>query len=99
MRKTILALSAMAMIAPAIMVTSPAEARRHHREWDGRDGRRYCTRNNGTTGLIVGGVGGALLGRAIDTRGDRAVGTIGGAALGALAGREIDRGGSNRRCR
>jgi uncharacterized protein YcfJ len=91
-------MSAMAMIAPTLAISSPAEARRHHREWNGRDGQRYCTRNNGTTGLIVGGVGGALLGRAIDTHGDRAVGTIGGAALGALAGREIDRGGS-RRCR
>jgi uncharacterized protein YcfJ len=98
MRKTIMVLSAMAMVAPTMMISSPADARRHHREWDGRDGQRYCTRNNGTTGLIVGGVGGALLGRAIDTRGDRTVGTLGGAALGALAGREIDRGGS-RRCR
>ncbi|WP_205590117.1 glycine zipper 2TM domain-containing protein [Sphingomonas paeninsulae] len=98
MRKMIMVLSAVAMIAPTLAISSPAEARRHYRERDGRHDQRYCTRNNGTTGLIVGGVGGALLGRAIDTRGDRAVGTIGGAALGALAGRAIDRGGS-RRCR
>jgi uncharacterized protein YcfJ len=52
-----------------------------------------------TTGLIVGGVAGALVGRSIDTRGDRTLGTLGGAAIGALAGREIDRGGSRRRCR
>lgn len=101
MRKIMMVLSTMAMVAPTLAVSTPAEARRHHhREWDGRDGRRYCTRNNGTTGLIVGGIGGALLGRTIDTRGDRTVGTLGGAALGALAGREIDRGGSSgRRCR
>jgi uncharacterized protein YcfJ len=99
MRKTIMILSAMAMVAPTLVMSSPAEARRDHRGRDYRDDRRDCSRNNGTTGLIVGGVGGALLGRTIDTRGDRTVGTLGGAALGALAGREIDRGGSNRRCR
>ena len=66
------------------------------RYWRGDDGRYYCKRSNGTTGLIVGGVGGALLGRAIDTRGDRATGTILGAAGGALLGKEID---SKRRCR
>lgn len=62
------------------------------RYWRGDDGRYYCKRSNGTTGLIVGAAGGALLGRAIDTRGERATGTILGAAAGALIGREIDRG-------
>ena len=52
---------------------------------------------NGTTGLIVGAAGGALVGRAIDTRGERATGTILGAAAGALIGRSIDR--SRVRCR
>lgn len=65
--------------------------------WRGRDGRYYCRRNNGTTGLIIGAAGGALLGRTIDTRGDRALGTILGAAGGALLGREIERSGG--RCR
>ena len=67
------------------------------RVWRGRDGRYYCKRNNGTTGLVIGAVGGALVGRAIDTRGDRTVGTLLGAAGGALLGREIERSGS--RCR
>jgi hypothetical protein len=64
---------------------------RHHRE------RRYSRncRTSGTTGLIVGGAAGALLGREVDRRGDRATGTILGAAGGALLGREIDR---KRRC-
>ena len=62
------------------------------RYWEGDDGRYYCRRSNGTTGMIVGGAAGALAGRAIDTRGDRAPGTILGAAAGALLGREIDRG-------
>jgi uncharacterized protein YcfJ len=102
MRNFVMALTAVSLAIPATMAfpTSSAEARKsQYREWRGRDGRTYCKKNNGTTGLIVGGVGGALLGRTIDTHGNRAVGTIGGAALGALAGREIDRGGSKRRCR
>ncbi|HEX7874500.1 MAG TPA: glycine zipper 2TM domain-containing protein [Sphingobium sp.] len=65
-------------------------------EWRGRDGRTYCRKSNGTTGLIVGGVGGALAGRAIDTRGERTTGTLLGAAAGALIGKEID---SKRNCR
>ena len=67
------------------------------RSWRGKDGRTYCRRKNGTTGLVVGAAVGALAGRAVDTRGDRATGTIIGAAGGALLGREIDRG--RRRCR
>lgn len=51
--------------------------------------RRRCS--NGTTGTIVGGVAGALLGRSIDTHGDRTTGTVLGAGAGALAGRAIDR--------
>lgn len=104
MRNFVLALTAVSLAVPASMMlpTSAAEAQRgKYREWRGKDGRTYCKKSNGTTGLIVGGVGGALLGRTIDTRGDRTVGTLGGAALGALAGREIDRSTSNnkRRCR
>jgi outer membrane lipoprotein SlyB len=73
----------------------------NYREWRGNDGRMRCRKSDGTTGLVVGGVAGALLGRTIDTRGDRSLGTLGGAAAGALAGRAIERGGDNngRRCR
>lgn len=56
---------------------------------------RYRCRSGGTTGAIVGGALGALIGRGIDRRGDRAVGTILGAGGGALIGREIER---NRHC-
>jgi hypothetical protein len=65
--------------------------------WRGNDGRWRCRRPDGTTGLVVGAVGGALLGRTIDTRGDRSMGTLLGAIGGGLLGREIDRGGA--RCR
>ena len=95
MRKFMLALSAFAVAAPALVVSAPADAR--YREWRGRDGKTYCRRSNGTTGLVVGGVGGALVGRAIDSHG--IVGTLVGAGAGALAGREIDRNRSTRHCR
>lgn len=65
--------------------------------WRDSQGRLRCKRPDGTTGLIVGAVGGALIGRAIDTHGERATGTILGAAAGALLGRKIERG--RYRCR
>lgn len=71
---------------------------RNTRVWRGDDGRAYCRRSDGTTGLLIGGAAGALLGREVaGWRGDRTLGAILGAAGGALIGREIDRGGS--RCR
>lgn len=71
---------------------------RDTRVWQGRDGRYYCRKKDGTTGLVIGAAAGALLGREVAGRGgDRTLGAILGAAGGALLGREIDRGGS--RCR
>lgn len=104
MRNMVLALTALSLAVPAAVVvpTDQASAQSHkrhkYREWKGRDGRQYCRKPDGTTGLVVGGVAGALVGRTIDTRGDRTVGTLLGAAAGAVAGREIDRGGS-KKCR
>lgn len=65
---------------------------RNTRVWRGSDGRTYCKKKDGTTGLIIGGAAGALLGREVDTRGDRTLGTILGAAAGALIGKELDDG-------
>ncbi len=87
--------AAMLAVPAAVVPLDSAEAQ--YREWRGRDGRTYCRRPNGTTGLIVGGAAGALLGRAVDGGRDRTLGTVVGAAGGALLGREIDRG-SKRRC-
>jgi hypothetical protein len=70
---------------------------RSTRVWRGRDNRYYCSKRNGTTGLIIGGAAGALLGRSVDGGRDRTLGTLLGGAAGALLGREVDRGGS--RCR
>ncbi len=75
----------------------PRRLSRNDRIWRGRDGRYYCRRDNGTTGLIIGGAVGALLGREIDGGRERTLGTILGAAGGGLLGREIDRG--RLRCR
>src|SRR5688572_3389009 len=109
MRTLLMAVSATAMAIPATMAlpTDSAQAQsRYYRNgqyvgptWQGRDGRIYCRRSNGTVGLIVGGAAGALVGRQIDGGRSRATGTILGAAAGALIGREIQRSSSNRRCR
>jgi hypothetical protein len=64
----------------------------------GEDGRYYCRRSDGTTGLVVGAGVGALVGRGIDTRGERATGTIVGGVLGALVGRQVERS-QDLRCR
>ncbi len=67
------------------------------RVWRGDNGSYYCQRRDGTTGLLIGGAAGALLGREVAGRyGDRTLGAILGAAGGALLGRSIDRG--NSRC-
>ncbi len=59
--------------------------------WRGNDGRYRCRRDNGTTGLIIGGAAGALIGNEVAGRGDKLIGTIIGAAGGALLGREVDK--------
>ncbi|MGO7258950.1 hypothetical protein ACCT32_35985, partial [Rhizobium brockwellii] len=43
----------------------PRRIGRNDRVWRGNDGRYYCQRSNGTTGLIIGAAGSALAGRAI----------------------------------
>lgn len=67
------------------------------RVWRDNDGRYRCKRDNGTTGLLIGGAVGGLAGNEIAGRGDKLLGTVLGAAGGALLGREIDR--DKYRCR
>ena len=69
------------------------------RVYRGTDGRYYCKRNDGTTGLIVGAAGGGILGNVIDGGRSRTVGTLLGAALGGLAGRSVEQRQSEVRCR
>lgn len=60
------------------------------RVYAGYDGRYYCRRSDGTTGLIAGGAAGGILGNVIDGGRSRTVGTLLGAAAGALAGRAVE---------
>ena len=70
---------------------------RNTRVWRGGDGRYYCRKENGTTGLLIGAGVGGLIGNEVAGRGDKGVGILLGAVGGAILGREIDR--SNSRCR
>jgi hypothetical protein len=70
---------------------------RNDRIYRGSDNRYYCRRPDGTTGLIVGGAAGALLGNAIDGGRSSILGTLIGGAAGAALGREVERG--QLRCR
>ena len=69
------------------------------RVYAGDDGRYYCKRNDGTTGLIVGGAAGGVLGNVIDGGHSRIVGTLLGGAAGALAGKAIDQNNQQVVCR
>jgi hypothetical protein len=70
---------------------------RNDRIYRGGDGRYYCRRSDGTTGLIVGGVLGGVLGNAVANGHSSTLATLLGAGGGALLGQSIDRG--NVRCR
>jgi uncharacterized protein YcfJ len=74
---------------------------RNDRVYRGQDGRYYCRRSDGTTGLIVGGVAGGLLGNLIAPGGSEVLGTVLGAAAGAAVGSSVERNSNNNdvRCR
>jgi hypothetical protein len=70
---------------------------RGDRIYVGNDGRYYCRRSDGTTGLILGAAVGGLIGNSLDRGRSSLLGTLIGAGAGAALGREIERG--NVRCR
>lgn len=86
-----------ALVAALCLITlgaSPAFARQHYRS---HAHYRVCRHSSGTTGLIAGGAGGALLGHALI---GGPVGIVAGAVGGAFGGRAIDRTmTAHRRCR
>ena len=55
------------------------------------DGRYYCHRSDGTTGLIVGAVAGGVIGNQLASGKSAALGTILGAGAGALIGQAVDK--------
>ena len=63
------------------------------RIYRGSNGRYYCRRNDGTTGLIIGALAGGLLGRTIAPSRSKTLGTILGGVGGAAIGRSIGRNG------
>ncbi|MEO6248101.1 MAG: glycine zipper 2TM domain-containing protein [Sphingomicrobium sp.] len=92
MRKTILALTAASLAIPTVALPSAANAHTYR----GRSyNSTYCRRSGGTTGAIVGGVGGAVAGNVIA---GGTVGTLVGAGAGALLGRHIERNTNRANC-
>lgn len=69
------------------------------RVYAGSDGRYYCRRSDGTTGLIAGGAAGGILGNVIDGGHSRTAGTLIGGAVGALLGRSVEQNRQEIRCR
>lgn len=61
------------------------------RIYRGQDGRYYCRRPDGTTGLVVGAAVGGLLGNVIAPGGSKLLGTVLGAGGGALVGNAVDK--------
>ena len=81
------------MYAPHGRYVHPHRLGRNDHVWRGRDGRYYCRRDNGTTGLVIGAAAGGLLGNELSRgSGDRTLGTIIGAIGGGLLGQSVDRG-------
>lgn len=75
----------------------PRRLTRNDRIYRGQDNRYYCRRSDGTTGLIIGGLSGAVLGNSIAGGGSRTLGALLGGTAGAVLGQSIDRNGV--RCR
>ncbi|MHA6719275.1 glycine zipper 2TM domain-containing protein [Sphingomonas sp. RS6] len=61
------------------------------RVYRGQDGRYYCKRPDGTTGLIVGAAAGGLFGNVISSRHSSTVGTLLGAIAGGAIGASVDK--------
>lgn len=70
---------------------------RNDRIYRGYNGRYYCRRSDGTTGLLIGALAGGALGNALSNGHSATLATLLGAAGGGLIGRSIDR--DNVRCR
>ncbi len=93
MKKFSFPVAALALAGASLVVSSPADARRHYRGY--ARGHGHCLRFDKTTGAVAGGVGGALLGGALI---GGTGGTLAGAAAGALGGHALAHNG-RKHCR
>jgi hypothetical protein len=93
MKKMSFPMAALVLASAGLVISSPAEARRHYRGYS--RGHGHCLRFDKTTGAVAGGVGGALLGGALI---GGTGGALGGAALGALGGHALAKDG-RKNCR
>ncbi len=75
----------------------PTKITRNTRIYRGSNGRYYCRRSDGTTGLIAGVAIGGILGNFLGDGDSALLATVLGAGVGGALGREIDRG--NVQCR
>lgn len=75
----------------------PTKITRNTRIYRGSNGRYYCRRSDGTTGLIAGVAIGGILGNFLGDGDSALLSTVLGAGVGGALGREIDRG--NVQCR
>ncbi|MBC7491511.1 MAG: hypothetical protein H7241_03570 [Novosphingobium sp.] len=93
MKKMSFPMAALVLASAGLVISSPAEARRHYRGQ--ARGHGHCLRFDKTTGAVAGGVGGALLGGALI---GGTGGTLAGAAAGALGGHALAKDG-RKNCR
>ena len=61
MRNFMMALAVAGLVVPPVALTTPTKAEAKHKKYRAytytRNGKTYCRHSDGTTGLIVGGVG------------------------------------------
>ena len=69
----------------------PRQLSYNDRVYRGQDGRFYCRRSDGTTGLIVGAALGGLIGNSLDRGRSSLLGTLLGAGIGGAVCTAIDR--------
>ncbi len=70
------------------------------RIYRGQDGRYYCRRSDGSTGLVVGAIAGGVVGNIIAPGDSKTLGTVLGAIGGAAIGAAVSSSSNNNaRCR
>jgi len=71
---------------------SERQLSRNDRVYRGSDGRYYCRRPDGTSGLVIGAAAGGALGAVIAPGGSSLLGALIGGAAGAAIGESVEKG-------